>query len=386
MASNIYAEKNRWKWLLFAGAVIIGSVTFWYTNSFVSELREVERRKVRLWAEATRQINDFQEDNQAISFVFEVIRDNKTVPVILTDQDGMIKGFRNLDSSKAQSEKYLREQIEVMKYQHEPIVIDYDSGNRDIIYYKDSILLIKLQYFPLIMLVVIALFIGVAYYAFSNSRRSEQNRVWAGMARETAHQIGTPLSSLMGWLEILRSQSVDESILSEVEKDIHRLDTITDRFSKIGSRPNLKENDLVEVTQRAVDYLKRRVSSKIKVEFYSNVTSLIVPLNASLYEWVVENLVKNGIDAITGEGQITVEIQHSGTKVLIDISDTGKGLRKSQFQTVFRPGFTTKKRGWGLGLSLAKRIVEEYHGGKIMVYRSEKGKGTTFRIALNVTA
>jgi signal transduction histidine kinase len=384
MASNIYAEKNRWKWLLFVGAVIIGSITFWYTNSFVRELREVERRKVRLWAEATRQINDFQEDNQAISFVFEVIRDNKTVPVILTDQDGMIKGFRNLDSAKADSESYLREQITVMKSQHEPIVIDYDSGNQDIIYYKDSILLLKLQYFPLIMLIVIALFIGVAYYAFSNSRRSEQNRVWAGMARETAHQIGTPLSSLMGWLEILRSQSVDESILTEVEKDIRRLDTITDRFSKIGSRPNLKENDVVEVTQNAVDYLKRRVSSKIKVEFYTNVTSLIVPLNASLYEWVIENLVKNGIDAISGEGQITVEIQHQGSKVLIDVTDTGKGLRKSQFQTVFRPGFTTKKRGWGLGLSLAKRIVEEYHGGKIIVYRSERGKGTTFRTTLNV--
>lgn len=386
MTSNIYAEKNRWKWLLFVGAVIIGSITFWYTNSFVGELREVERRKVRLWAEATRQINDFQEDNQAISFVFEVIRDNKTVPVILTDQDGMIKGFRNLDSAKADSEKYLREQIRVMKSQHEPIIIDYDSGNQDIIYYKDSILLLKLQYFPIIMLTVIALFIGVAYYAFSNSRRSEQNRVWAGMARETAHQIGTPLSSLMGWLEILRSQSVDESILTEVEKDIRRLDTITDRFSKIGSRPNLKENDVVEVTQNAVDYLKRRVSSKIKVEFYTNVTSLIVPLNASLYEWVIENLVKNGIDAITGEGQITVEVQHMGSKVLIDVTDTGKGLRKSQFQTVFRPGFTTKKRGWGLGLSLAKRIIEEYHGGKIIVYRSEKGKGTTFRVTLNVTA
>jgi len=386
MTSNIYAEKNRWKWLLFVGAVIIGSITFWYTNSFVGELREVERRKVRLWAEATRQINDFQEDNQAISFVFEVIRDNKTVPVILTDQDGMIKGFRNLDSAKADSEKYLREQIRVMKSQHEPIIIDYDSGNQDVIYYKDSILLLKLQYFPIIMLTVIALFIGVAYYAFSNSRRSEQNRVWAGMARETAHQIGTPLSSLMGWLEILRSQSVDESILTEVEKDIRRLDTITDRFSKIGSRPNLKENDVVEVTQNAVDYLKRRVSSKIKVEFYTNVTSLIVPLNASLYEWVIENLVKNGIDAITGEGQITVEVQHMGSKVLIDVTDTGKGLRKSQFQTVFRPGFTTKKRGWGLGLSLAKRIIEEYHGGKIIVYRSEKGKGTTFRVTLNVTA
>lgn len=384
MNSNIYAEKNRWKWLLFAGAVIIGGVTFWYTSTFVAELRDVERRKVKLWAEATSRINDFQDDNQAISFIFEVIRDNKTVPVILTDHNGMIKGYRNLDSSKAQSERYLREQIQLMKSQHEPIEIRYDSGNRDIIYYKDSILLLKLQYFPVIMLTVIALFIGVAYYAFSNSRRSEQNRVWAGMARETAHQIGTPLSSLMGWLEILRSQSVDESILTEVEKDIRRLDTITDRFSKIGSKPNLKERDVVEVTHGAVDYLKRRVSSKISVEFYANVSSLIIPLNASLYEWVIENLVKNGIDAITGEGKIVVELQHVGSKVYIDVSDTGKGLRKSQYQTVFRPGFTTKTRGWGLGLSLAKRIIEEYHSGKIFVYRSEKGKGTTFRIIMQV--
>jgi len=379
---RVYHEKNRWKGLLLLGAVLIGAATFWYTQEVVQQLRDVERRKVRVWAEATRQINFFSNDDRAIGFVFEVIRENKTVPVILTDEDGGIKGYRNLDSARALDPAYLKDQLAIMKASHEPIVIDYLGGGKDIVYYRDSTLLTKLQYFPLVMLLVIGLFIGVAYLAFDTSRRSEQNQVWAGMARETAHQIGTPLSSLTGWIEVLRTAQVPEDMLSEMERDVDRLNTIADRFSKIGSQPNLHSSDLNNLIYRVITYLKPRVRKSIIMQFQESAKAVQLPLNPALFEWVIENLMVNAIDSMGDEGTISISLSVQGKIACIDVTDTGKGIKRSQFKTVFKPGYTTKQRGWGLGLSLAKRIVEEYHRGKIAVHQSELGKGTTFRIQL----
>jgi len=379
---RVYHQKNRWKGLLLLGAVLIGAATFWYTQEVVQQLRDVERRKVRVWAEATRQINFFSNDDRAIGFVFEVIRENKTVPVILTDEDGGIKGYRNLDSARALDPAYLKDQLAIMKASHEPIVIDYLGGGKDIVYYRDSTLLTKLQYFPLVMLLVIGLFIGVAYLAFDTSRRSEQNQVWAGMARETAHQIGTPLSSLTGWIEVLRTAQVPEDMLSEMERDVDRLNTIADRFSKIGSQPKLHPSDLNNLIYRVITYLKPRVRKSIIMQFQESAKAVQLPLNPALFEWVIENLMVNAIDSMGDEGTISISLSVQGKIACIDVTDTGKGIKRSQFKTVFKPGYTTKQRGWGLGLSLAKRIVEEYHRGKIAVHQSELGKGTTFRIQL----
>jgi two-component system, sporulation sensor kinase D len=382
--ADIYTLKTRWKVFLLICAIAIGAITQWYTNSFVQQLRDVERRKVKLWAEASRQMNNLDENTSNIGFIFEVIRDNNTVPVILTDEAGNINGYRNLDSLKSLEESYLRHQLEIMKGQHEPIVIDYYQGQKAYIFYKDSILLTKLQYYPLIMLLIITLFIGAAYYAFNSSRRSEQNRIWAGMARETAHQIGTPLSSLIGWLELLKAENHSGQTLQEMEKDLDRLSTITDRFSKIGSQPKLEVEDLVDVARSAMDYIEKRSSKSIHFSFSAPDYPIPIPLNRPLLEWVFENLIRNGIDALHGPGDITVQIQDSGNKAIIDVSDSGKGIRKGDVSKVFQPGFTTKKRGWGLGLSLAKRIVEQYHKGKIFVHHSERDKGTTFRMIFSL--
>ncbi len=385
MSRNIYAEKNRWKWVLFVFALGIGAVTMWYTNNFVRKLREVERQKVRLWAEASGLLADVGDNDQYLGFVFQVIRDNKTVPVILTDGDGNINGWNNLDSTKVNRPGFLEEELAEMAEQRPPIEIEYIEGERVYIYYKDSLLLTQLQWYPLVILAVMTLFILIAYYAFSTSRRLEQNRVWAGMARETAHQIGTPLSSLMGWVEILRTQHVEEEMLGEMEKDIDRLNIITDRFSKIGSMPTIKPEDIVAVTENAMQYLKARSGRKINFAFQTPEIQgpVFVPLNVPLYEWVIENLIRNAIDAMSGQGDISVCVQEKGNQIHVEVADTGKGIKSTQWKTIFRPGFTTKKRGWGLGLSLARRIIVEYHGGKIFIVRSEKDKGTTFRVTLN---
>ena len=381
MSTEIYKARLRWKRFLFLGAIAIGAITLWYTNDFVQKLRMVERQKVHLWAEASRQLANPSNDSN-VNFIFEVIRDNRTVPVILTDELGNINGFRNLDSTKMQNPDYVQRQLKIMAEQHQPIEIDYYAGKKVYIYYKDSILLTKLQFYPLIMLLVISLFIGIAYLGFNASRRGEQNRVWAGMARETAHQIGTPLSSLMGWLEILKAQNVDDGTIQEIAKDIDRLEVITDRFSKIGSKPAIESEDVLAICRDTMQYLERRSPRKIQFELISEWDEIQVPLNKSLFSWVVENLVRNGVDSMEGEGSINIELQDHGKKVFVDISDTGKGIRKSDFNNIFKPGFTTKTRGWGLGLSLAKRIIESYHGGKISVLRSEKDKGSTFRVIL----
>ena len=370
------------KRLLLLSAFIIGTAILWYTNNLVDDLRREERTKVNIWANATKQTTDIDNLNEDISFVFEVINHNKTIPVILVDDNGSILYHKNFPSKKANNIDYLKSQLEIMKESHEPIVFEYADGKYNKIYYKDSILLTRLKIFPYVILVVISLFIVTGYFAFSNSRKSEQNKVWAGMARETAHQIGTPLSSLMGWVTLLHDQGGNEEVVSEMNKDILRLQMITERFSKIGSQPELKNQDVNTIVQRSFYYMKDRSSSKINFKLDVSDHAIFSFLNTQLFGWVIENIMRNAIDALQGKGEIKVEVKDHSKNVIIDISDNGKGIKSSQLKTVFEPGYTTKLRGWGLGLSLVKRIVEDYHKGQVYILHSELGKGSTFRISL----
>ncbi len=380
---DFYTRKNTWKAFLLFLALGIGVATFWYTETFLVELRADQRRQIELWAEAIKSTFTASDDKE-LNFEYNILAANVTIPVILTDNAGNVITHNNLDPDKIKRPGYLERQVVIMAAQHEPLTYQFESGERHYIYYKDSILLTKLRVYPIVLLIVIAIFMGVSYFAFSSSRRSEQNRVWTGMAKETAHQIGTPLSSLMGWIEILRSQNADEMALVEMEKDIDRLVTITDRFSKIGSVPIIQAEHIVLVTQEVVDYLRRRSSNKIAIVFAPErvFNDMRIPLNKQLYSWVIENLIRNAIDAIEGAGSITIDLSLGQKHLRIDLTDTGKGMTKAQARAVFRPGYTTKTRGWGLGLSLAKRIIENYHKGKIFVLKSEPAVGTTFRILL----
>ena len=370
------------KRLLLLSAFIIGTAILWYTNNLVDDLRREERTKVNIWANATKQTTDIDNLDEDISFVFEVINHNKTIPVILVDDNGSILYHKNLPPKKAENIDYLESQLQIMKESHEPIVFEYADGKYNKIYYKDSILLTRLKIFPYVILVVISLFIITGYFAFSNSRKSEQNKVWAGMARETAHQIGTPLSSLMGWVTLLHDQGGNEEVVSEMNKDILRLQMITERFSKIGSQPELKNQDVNTIVQRSFYYMKDRSSSKINFKLEVSEHAILSFLNTQLFGWVIENIMRNAIDALQGKGEIKVEVKNHSKNIIIDISDNGKGIKSTQLKTVFEPGYTTKLRGWGLGLSLVKRIVEDYHKGQVYILNSELGKGSTFRISL----
>lgn len=380
---NIYSQKQRWKILLLLAALLIGAASLWYTNILVKKLAEEERKKIQLWAEATKKLADINDVNTDLNFLSNVIGNNTTIPVILTDSQNIMVSYRNLDSVRALDKEYIREQIVLMQSQHTPIEILLTNENKNYILYKDSTLLVKLRYYPYFQLGVIALFLLVSYLAFSNSRKAEQNQVWVGMAKETAHQLGTPLSSLIAWLEFLKMKGTDAAYTSEIEKDVERLQTITERFSKIGSAPALQKENIHKVLQHSIDYIKSRTSERVSFSISgSGKDPVLAPLNIPLFEWVIENLLKNSIDAMSGEGKITVTITDQHQFVYIDISDTGKGIPKSSYKTIFKPGYTTKKRGWGLGLSLSKRIIEDYHAGQIFVKNSDMSKGSTFRIVL----
>ncbi|MEZ7838342.1 MAG: HAMP domain-containing sensor histidine kinase [Flavobacteriales bacterium] len=370
------------KTLLLLSALVIGIATLWFTNGLVKDLKSEERTKVKIWAKATEQTTHIDNLDEDISFVFEVINHNNTIPVILTDDSGKILYHKNFPLNKVEKEGYLNRQLLLMKENSEPIVFEYADGKENRIYYKDSIILTRLKYFPYVILLVVALFILIGYLAFSASRKSEQNKVWAGMARETAHQIGTPLSSLMGWVALLQEKPGVDDIALEMNKDILRLQTIAERFSKIGSQPELSEQDITKVLKRSFNYMKDRSSAKViykldvKSPFYA-------AINPQLFGWVIENILRNAIDALEQKGTITLSIKEHNKKILIDIKDSGKGIKANELKTVFEPGFTTKNRGWGLGLSLVKRIVEDYHKGQVFVHTSELNKGTTFRIIIN---
>ena len=499
---NIYSRKQRWKLLLFIAAVLIIIASLWYTNTLVSKIareernkaelwadaiqrranlvkytnelfdkiKAEERKKVELWAKGTRQLANPDFDMEDVSFIFEVIKNNETVPVILTDGEGNIISARNLDSLREKDPAYLKEQIEFMRKLHTPIEINIHNdqknflyykdsklfselklvlddhvksfisevainsasvpvvytdssrskviafGNLDsskisnpqylretlelmasenppieiqldenvtnYIYYRDSFLLTQLQYYPFVQFGIIGLFLVIAYTLFSTSRKAEQNQVWVGMAKETAHQLGTPLSSLIAWLEFLEMKGADPETIKEVRQDVRRLETITERFSKIGSMPVLERKNLIEVLEGSMNYIRTRTSKNVVFTLTPANSDIYAAVNVPLFDWVIENLCRNAVDAMDGKGAITIEVQDQVQYAYIDITDTGKGIPKSKFKTVFEPGFTTKKRGWGLGLSLTKRIIENYHSGKIFVKRSEPGAGTTFRIVL----
>lgn len=506
---NIYSDKQRWKAILFISALIIIGLSMAYSNYLVDKISKEEERKIRLWAktvsekaELVRFANDlfarFSSEERKkgeiwaksvkylvsaptsgnVNFIFELVKSNETVPVILTKEDGSIYIHRNLDPEKAKDTTYLLKQLESMKKanppveivfstdtknylyykdsklfeelkfvldemlasfmeevlvnsasvpviytdstkenilyysnlgnlglksnpnvqlskeelmetildmedEREPIMIELSDGTFNYIFYQKSFLLKQLQYYPFIQFFIIGLFALVSYYLFSTSRKAEQNQVWVGMSKETAHQLGTPISSLMAWLEILKMKDTDEGILKEIKRDINRLEIITDRFSKIGSEPELYTNNLYDIVEDSIEYLKKRISKKVNFHLHSEVDEPLVKLNVPLFGWVIENLSKNAVDAMEGIGELTFNITQLEDRIYLDVKDTGKGVSKLNQKTIFQPGFTTKKRGWGLGLTLVKRIIDEYHKGKIFVKESSD-KGTIFRIEFMV--
>ncbi|WP_347159988.1 HAMP domain-containing sensor histidine kinase [Pontibacter chitinilyticus] len=387
----IYSQKNRIKLLVVIIALIIGAATITYTNILVGKLSEREQELVQLYAKGLRYMINAPSDDNIVFIEEEILSSNHTVPVILTDEHENILDSKNINLpeniSKERINELLQHEIVKMKAQHAPIEVPWAEGSVNYVFYKDSALLSQLRFYPYVQLIVIACFSLMAYFAFSYSRRAEQNRVWVGLAKETAHQLGTPLSSLMAWYEYIKSSPKfeNEPILAEFGKDIRRLEVITERFSNIGSVPTLRDEDILQVTENAISYLQNRISSKV----IFTVTSAFAPditakVNVPLFDWVIENICKNAVDAMEGRGSITLQLQLLGkSNITLDITDTGKGIPKSKLATVFLPGYTTKKRGWGLGLALAKRIIDNYHNGKLYVKWSEPGKGTTFRIVLN---
>ncbi len=380
---DLYSKKQRWKLVLIGIAMCIGIGSLLYTNNLVTSLAEQERQKVELWAKGTTFLANSTDANTDLSFVFEVIKDNTTIPIILTDQHDTIISIRNFDEEKSLDSAYRSAQLKEIKGRNAPIVIELYGGSSNRIYYDNSVLYYRLKYYPYVSLGMISIFILVAYFAFSISRRAEQDQVWVGMAKETAHQLGTPLSSLIAWIEYLRLKDVDSATLDDMAKDVKRLETITERFSKIGSVPELEPNDIAHVLEESLDYMRTRSSKKVQFTLVNRLESVAqVPINVPLFAWVIENLCRNAIDAMEGHGSIEVTLHEDAEKMLIDVRDTGKGISKGKFETVFQPGYTSKKRGWGLGLSLTRRIVEQYHKGRITVLQSEMGKGTTFRIVL----
>lgn len=371
------------------------TVTFTPGIQFTDSLQQqfTDYDPIRMETDFTRQLIYYQDSDlfRAIkeeikkvvnSFISEVVLNSASVPVIYADSSGEVIEYGNLDSGKVAEPGYLAAQIDIMKDQNEPIEIELEEGVVNYIYYKDSLLLQQIQYYPYVQLGIIAFFLLVAYYAFSNARKAEQNQVWVGMSKETAHQLGTPISSLVGWVEYFKEQDINPKVIAELEKDIGRLELITERFSKIGSKPDLHPQPIGPVLQEAVDYLKTRASKQVVFSLEMEQQPLHAQINPPLFNWVIENLVKNALDAMEGRGEITISVSQQGDKLAIDVSDTGKGIPKSRFNSVFQPGYSTKKRGWGLGLSLTKRIIENYHKGKIFVKSSVIGKGTTFRILL----
>lgn len=381
---DLYNNKERWKLLLFIIAIGIGVGSLLYTNKLVKELSDEEEKKVELWAEATQYVLDTKKENVDLNFLLKVIENNTTIPVILADENNKILYFRNIDSVKAKRNEYLIEQIGVMKKFRMPLTLKLENGKRNYIYYHESIILEKLTIYPYIQLSVILVFVVVSYLAFSFSRRAEQNKVWLGMSRETAHQLGTPTSSLMAWVELLKEKNHDSDLVMELEKDVIRLNIITERFSKIGSKPRLENFDLYSVISESVGYMQKRVPSSVNLQIVKPHEKILVAINKHLFGWVLENLIKNALDAVVNTGFIEIKLSIDTKKVIVDVSDNGKGISKGNFKRVFKPGFTSKTRGWGLGLSLTKRIIEEYHHGKIFVLHSEINKGTTFRMILPI--
>lgn len=372
------------KIILVMIAVVIAILSLGVSHFLVQDLSREEERKMEVWAEAMRSLNNASADTD-LNLVLTVINGNNTIPVIVVDNSGKVQTYRNISISSEDTLRYLKKKVEVMRSSKQPIRIqlnELDDTDYIDICYDESLILKRLASYPYVQLGVVLVFVLVAIFALLSSKKAEQNKVWVGLSKETAHQLGTPISSLMAWMEILREKYADDELIPEMSKDVSRLQLIADRFSKIGSMPELEEENLNEVLNHVVTYIERRTSSKVVILCHCPDVPLTVRMNASLFEWVIENLCKNAIDAMNGQGTIVLRVAELEHQVNIEVEDTGKGISKSNYKNVFAPGFTTKKRGWGLGLSLAKRIVEEYHKGRIYVRYSELNKGTIFRIEL----
>jgi len=379
---NILSPRNKFLLILIMAAITVSFITIYFTNRFVSELKSDERHKIDLWANAVKYISNESDSCQDFSLIFEIVQNNRSVPVILTDESGKVIGFRNINIPNIDDTIFIAGLLNKMQAEHEPIAIELPDGSKNYVYYFDSITLKKLNYYPYIQLIIITFFIGIAFYSYGQARKSEQNLIWLGMAKETAHQLGTPTSSLMACSSLLSDKYPNDEVVTELEKDVKRIETITSRFSKIGSSPTLDTIDVNSLIAGAINYQKKRSPKSINFSFNPE-NKIYAKANEVLLGWVLENLLKNAIDAMQGMGTITVSTGIEKNKVYIDLQDEGKGIEKSKFKEVFRAGYTTKERGWGLGLSLAKRIIEQYHSGKIFILRSELGIGTTFRIILN---
>ena len=381
----MFGQITNWRTLLSVLAILIVSGTIWYSSYLANKIEKEERQKVEEWVEAsTSLLNPANTGDTRLHL--KVFQDNDDIPIIETNEKDSITNYQNLDSAKVnQDSSYLNTTLKKFKSGNDPIVwMDpLDSSHINRYYYSHSRLLTEIRYFPIVQLFIVGLFILITLMALRSSYRSTQNQVWAGMAKETAHQLGTPVSSLEGWVEILKETHSHESFVPEIEKDVSRLRLVSDRFGKIGSTPQLEEKNIIEQVQNMVEYIRKRAGGKVSFSINThNVNSIPVKISAPLFDWVIENLLKNALDAMEGKGSINVDIREQVKEVVIDVKDSGKGISKQNLDKVFKPGFTTKKRGWGLGLSLSKRIVEQYHKGSLAVKNSEPGKGTTFRIVL----
>ncbi|MFI0425698.1 MAG: sensor histidine kinase [Flavobacterium sp.] len=377
-------RRNITRWFIIIASFFIVILILWNTYNFFQIFKTEERAKMEFWATAQKTLANANE-NTDIELPFQIISNNTSIPMIVTDSNEKIISHNNIAETITKDSIALKNYFNSIKNDNQPIKMELSNKNYQLVYYGNSPLLNKLKYYPVALLLIIILFGAVVYNFYKATKMATQNKLWAGMAKETAHQIGTPLSSLIGWLEILKLENIEESTVTEIEKDINRLQTITDRFSKIGSEPALENRNIIEDTKHTVDYLQSRVSKQVVFSFSAPDHPVFVAINPALHSWTIENLVKNAIDAMKGKGHLDINIAELENVVKIKITDTGKGIPKNQFSKVFEPGFTTKKRGWGLGLSLTKRIVQEYHKGRIKVAHSEIGKGTTMQMSFKKT-
>ena len=389
-----YQSGRKFRYFFIITALVITIASVWATNFLVNELKEEEHKKIMIWAEsvalmATQALSeDTDSTNLFINYdshLLKIIQSNTTIPVITVTIDDSIQTIesKNIDLLLTKDSVFIQNKIKAFRKKHEPITIQMQDYYQ-YVYYDDSIVLKQLQLFPFIQLTIVSIFIIISFLALTSAQRAEQNRVWVGLSKETAHQLGTPISSLMAWVEYFKTKEIDSKLLNEMDKDVQRLKIIAERFSKIGSQAEPESMDLAVAIKNAIEYMGKRISSKVTIYTDLPDKPINILMNESLFGWTLENLIKNGVDAMDGQGEIKIQVSRKGKKVIMDISDTGKGIPKSKFNTIFHPGYTTKKRGWGLGLSLVKRIIESYHKGKIYVYKSEPGKGTTFRIELRI--
>ena len=375
---DIYSVRSRLNIVFIISLAVIVFCSMFFTHRLARKLSLEEKRRMEFLAEATRFI--VESNGEDISLATEIVQANTTIPVILLNENDEVLDYRNI-KIKGDTSVFFSRNIHSFKAANPPIEIEL-LGQKQYFYYDNSLLLTQLSYFPYIQMLIIVIFCTIVLYAILSTKKAEQNQVWVGLSRETAHQLGTPISSLLAWMEILKEKTIEPKLMGEMTKDVQRLSAIAERFSKIGSKPDIEPQNLDDVLQNAANYIRSRISNKVKIDCRLPAEKVILPLNVPLFEWVIENLCKNAIDAMDGNGEIAIDVAENPKNIYIDVTDNGKGIAKSKHKTIFNPGFTTKKRGWGLGLSLAKRIVEEYHGGRIFVKSSEPNQGTIFRIVL----